>query len=219
MPAIGLIDDRNAERTAMAKLIRRRLEKEESDWTVVDSEPLEAVADYPSYIAEKEIAVLIVDERLKEEIGTSGKAADYAGHDVIEFLKNHMPSLPLFVVTAHEDDEDLKKSESDVEDVINRDQWNDNYQTYVARFLRRGRTYVSEYENELSELAELSQKVASGTAVAADQEKLKAIQSKLSIAFPLQSLDTRDHWLKYSEQEVILIEEQIAKIKDKLQKK
>jgi hypothetical protein len=123
------------------------------------------------------------------------------------------------VVTAHEDDEALKKSESDVEDVINRDQWNSNYATYVTRILRRGRTYLNEFESELGEIANLSEKVASGKSAEPDQDRLKALQSKLSLSFALKSLDTRDAWLKHSENEIKRIEEQLAKIEQKSPKK
>jgi CheY-like chemotaxis protein len=101
MPAIAVVDDRPANRESLAANVENSLENEEG-WEVLDAEPLPRLTDYGPWLAEHDVAVLIVDERLSEQRLSDGTFAPYGGHDVVKFVRSTRPSFPIFVVTAHQ---------------------------------------------------------------------------------------------------------------------
>lgn len=199
MSTIGLIDDRADHRSTL----KRRLDLELSgDWQSIDNEPLPRLEDYPSWITENEVCVLLLDERLHEQVAVS-----YNGHDVANYLRKHLPTLPIFVITSYSPDEALLKSFKDVEDIIQREEFTKKADEYVSRFVRSAQRYLNTFQKELSDLSDKSAKIALGKATTQDIEEVKAIQEKIGLAFPYDSLDNRSEWLNALEKKLEELDE------------
>ena len=67
MPTIGVVDDRKDQRELLVGQIRHHL-RNYSEWEALETPPFEDINDYPSWISENNISVLILDERLHEGI-------------------------------------------------------------------------------------------------------------------------------------------------------
>lgn len=193
MPKVGIIDDRNDFRETLLRSIDNELEE---DWQSVAIAPLPDMEDYPVWIAEHDVAVILLDERLNEQIEATGKDVDYKGHDLVEFIRRHIPTFPVFVITSYKDDEELRKKFSDVEDIIDRQEFLKRAGEYAPRFFRSGQKFLQVFRAELSELAEKANKIATGKATQEDFEKANAIRTRIGLAFPSEALGDRSEWLK-----------------------
>lgn len=178
MPNIGIVDDREAHRTTVAKNVAMYLSE---PWGELNVFPFQSMGEYLSWIQEEEIAALIVDERLHED-AKSGQSVDYNGNKLANYLRKNLPDFPIFVVTTHADDQDLQDSKADVDDIINRDKFNEEPETFVRRIVRAGQRFFEQYQSELNQLAQLSEKIAIGQATQADSNQLLALQAKIGIS-------------------------------------
>lgn len=187
MPTIGIIDDRSKQR----ETLKRSLDLELLEgWNSIDEDPLPRLEDYPRWLMENDICVLLLDEKLHEQV-----SVDYDGHDVVNFLRRKLPTLPIFVITAYSTEDELLKSSKDVEDIISKREFPKNANRYVSRIIRSAQRFLESFQKELSELAKLSKKIAQGKSNKRDKEKVEAIQNKISLAFPYDALASRSEWL------------------------
>jgi hypothetical protein len=200
MPSIGLIDDRTEQRTTLARNIRHGLESSKG-WTLIERAPLEKITEYPSWIRENDMAVLVVDERLNEQ-AANGRPAGYEGHDVIEFLRPRLPTFPLYVVTSYEDDHNVQDSGPKVEDVVPRSHLNQDPEKYTTRLVRAGSRYWQNYQDDLAELSRLAARIASGRSTEDEVKAADAIRQQLGLAFPLADISTLSQWIGSASEEV-----------------
>lgn len=193
MAAIGIIDDREQDRKLIVETIGFGIAEDE--WEIIDNAPLLRLIDYPAWITENEISVLIVDEIFDALI--NGKAVDYQGHDIVSFVRKRMPSLPIFVITAYENREPLLKRYKHVEEIISRIAFGRNPDNFIPRIIRSAQKFLSVYENELNDLSNFAQKAASGQAISNDElSRVEAIRLHLGIAFPIESIWDINNWDK-----------------------
>lgn len=184
MPIILIVDDRADLRRQVVNLTRLSIPKEFSEWTAEGIEPLERLDDYKAHITENDIAVLVLDEKLKEQISQRTKTAvDYDGHQLVKFLRPLFPELPIFVVTAFAQEQELQNAASDVEGIIPRAQFNTEPKTHTARMIRSGQRFSSAMQEDLIKLADLSKKVAVGEGSEDEIRELDGIREKLSLPF------------------------------------
>ena len=187
MPTIGIIDDRPDLRVTLKRSLDLELLDE---WSSIDEDPLSKLEDYPSWLTENEVCVLLLDEKLHEQA-----PVDYNGHDVVDFLRKHLPTLPIFVITAYPENEDLLKSFKDVEGIIPRTKFSKDASEYVSRITRSAQRFLESFQSELTQLAEISERIAQGKAKKKDKENAEAIQNKISLAFPYEALESRSELL------------------------
>ncbi len=210
MPTIAIIDDREDMRSTIERLVDSELL---GDWDSIEVAPLSDLEDYPSWLMENEVAVILLDERLNEQ-KTKGKALpNYEGHHLVEFLRKHLPTLPIFVITSYPDDEELKKKFKDVEEIIVRQQFAERADEYVPRFLRSGQRYLEAFHKELAELSNSADKIAKGKATGKDIEKLRAIQAKIGMMFPYDIIKSRCEWTNELEAKLGKLQELSIEIK------
>lgn len=192
MPAIGIIDDRKDIRETLRMSVNLELN---APWKTLDIHPLKSLEEYLSWITENEIAVMLLDERLHEQ-GLKGKnSVNYDGHDLVDYLRKRFKTLPIFVITAFSDDEDLQQRFGEVEGIISRQEFTEKAKVFVARFIRAGQKFVETFEAELQELSEKAQKIAQGKATKSDKQRAMAIREKMNMAFPLEEYTDRNEWL------------------------
>ena len=114
MSIIGIVDDRDDVRTIMLDTVELALS---DGWEAIAIPPLSSLDSYPSWISQEEIVVLLIDERLNEVANVNG-AVDYEGHDLVDYMRQHMPEFPIFVVTSYKENApDLDERFKDVEDI------------------------------------------------------------------------------------------------------
>jgi hypothetical protein len=218
MPALAVIDDREDMRETLARNIATDLPK---PWSVIQSDPLPTMSDYSSWIAENEVAALILDERLQEQIAGRKTHVDYSGHELARHLRKHWPSLPIFMVTTHRGDSALQDPKNEVafEEIFNRDDFYNRSNIYTQRIVRAAQRFLDTYQKELTALGACASKIASGRGSRQDKERLLAIQTKINSAFPsLTALTDSACPLKELENAVQRLEQITAKAK-KLTKK
>ena len=214
MQKIAIIDDRTDIRERLSKRIAREIQKQGKDWIVENFPPLPKKEDYQNWIVTNKIAVLIVDEKLKEAKLANDLHADYNGHDLVKIVREVNKQMPIYIITAHVDDSALTEMKGEFEDVISRGQLDKgNIEPYIQRFIRATQSYLDNYELEYKRLAELSELVALDKADKNDYNELYALQAKLQI--PLSSFISSDRvsWINELEEKTRDLEKLSNEIK------
>ena len=210
MATIGIVDDREQDRRLIAEIIS--LGTAEDGWDIVDNAPLPSLLDYPTWITENEISVLVIDEIFDALI--NGKAVKYQGHDIISFVRERMPSLPIFVITAYQNEDLLRARYKHVEEIIPRIDFSKKPEDFIPRIIRSAQNFLSVYEAELNELSDFAQKAALGTDIdSAELSRVEAIRQHLGIAFPIESISNINDWIK----EASDLADKLEKLRIKLQ--
>ena len=181
MSVIAIVDDRAAMRESVAERIKLGLEDMKLDWEVIADEPLEHIDEYPAWIADNEICVLVLDEKLGEEIGTRGVATTYSGHEVAAALREQIPELPQLIITSIKNSDELEGA-AELDAIVQRDEFEKHWRVYVERIVRLATRFVDRNEAELAELTDLSQKVVDETASDQDIARLNAIREKVQMS-------------------------------------
>jgi len=217
MPAIAVIDDRQPIRETLRELLALKIEDEEG-WDVVDVAPLRSLAEYPGWIDEASVAVVLTDERLHEGAeADAGEPVEYNGHDLVDFLRPRYPSLPIYVVTAYPFEESLNTRFGSVEDVIIKGDLTEKAGEYAERFVRAGSKFFEEHQAELERLASLSRATALGEATAEEIAEMRALQQRLGMPFDATTLD-RSQWIGAFEKAIAdleRVEKQLQELKAK----
>lgn len=211
MPSIAIIDDRKDARDTMKINLDLALS---GNWTSIDIEPFENIEDYPSWIIENEIVAFLLDERLHEQSVIYQNQISYSGHDLVDFIREHFSTFPIFIVTAYPEDQELLDRFKDVEDIIERAKFNEKYADYVPRVLRSAQKYLDTFENELSELSKIAAKIAHGKYDDSEMNRLKAIQAKIGFAFPTKTFIQRSELLDKCEKVLKQLEDLKKRIDD-----
>lgn len=199
MPALAVIDDRADQRETVVRLISAHLP--EGRWEILDSPPLPQLASYAAWLRSNDVAALILDEKLQEHF--DDEPIDYEGHDVVECIRERNPTLPIFVVTAFEKDEELLRRFADVEEIINRNVFAEKAKEYVARFIRSGNRFWSEHEGAMRRLGEIAERIAIGEATDAEKEEATGLQARMALTLQLPEVAERSEELRKLEELLI----------------
>lgn len=201
MPTMCVIDDRPRARKIIATGIKLKLKG--TNWDVMHASPLHSFDDYPSWLAEHEISVLIVDEKLNESYDSAvpgGSAVSYEGHQLVDFLRKRMPSFPIFILTSYPKTVP-NKTKGDVEDIIERDDFTKYPENYAPRFARASQRYLESVEQELAQISSFAEKIALGEKVSqSEQQKVQAIREKINLSFSLDGNQGIQSWVQGYEQ-------------------
>ncbi|GAB1471743.1 hypothetical protein MASR2M66_26210 [Chloroflexota bacterium] len=216
MTSIGVIDDRNEERQIIVDGIR--FGKNDDAWNIVDSKPLTKLEEYPAWIGQNKICALVIDELLDEKIN-GGVAVEYKGHNLVDYIRQHFPTLPIFVVTSYSNDPSLRERFKDVENIVERQIFSSNYKDYVPRIIRAAQQYLNVFQEELNELALFAQRAAIGEPMSdEEQTRAQAIQTKLDIAYSINAISDVSNWIDEATTLVSKIEELRNEIQNRLGK-
>ncbi len=194
MPSIAIIDDRKDARETIKINLNLALSLY-ANWTSIDIEPFENIEDYPSWIKENEIVAFLLDERLNEQSIMGQNQISYSGHGLVDFIRKYLSTFPIFIITTYPEDPELINRFKDVESIIERVEFNKNYEKYVPRVVRSAQKYLDTFESELSELSKIAAKIAHGKYDDSERERLKAIQAKIGFAFPTETFIQRSELL------------------------
>jgi hypothetical protein len=192
MPTIAIVDDREHARESLQALIEPSLS---ANWSCIAIHPFKSLSEYVSFLLDddKEIAVLILDEKLHEAASKAKVHADYTGTQLAKFLRERLPEFPIYLITSFKDE--LKVDEGLFEELFDRTRFMKEVPVHVKRMERAGLRFSKAFESELGELSKKAKLMAEGRASTGDKRRAEAIREKLEIAFPLEEITTRGEWL------------------------
>lgn len=213
MPALAWIDDDHKLRDSFVTTIRGSVPK---TWRVLSVDPLSSADDYSDWIAKNDVAVLILDERLADKAKRGKTPVNYHGHDVVSAVRKKRPEFPVFMITGWEQDVDSKKGE--LEDIISKSAIRDDAarNAYMQRIIRAGMRYYEARQAEINEMSTLAEKVALGNATKKDKNRLRALQSGLTIAAVPLVEEKRSDMLNELEKKLDALDQLTVKFKKAL---
>lgn len=181
MKTIGIIDDKDSARKSFARQIKNVLERLYPDWEVIDRKPFMKKDDYPQWIIENEISVLILDQQLDGEAIENGKSVDYNGHNLVKELRFRFKDLPVYSITSYALSEELTANLSYFNLILSMRDFDEDTDNYINLFVKSGISFYNEFKKELSRLGELSRKIADGKYLREDLLEIQALQTRLII--------------------------------------
>lgn len=216
MITIGIIDDNFEQRTSFRNAIELFLQKQKrTEIEIYDSEPIENIEEYSNWLIEKEICVLILDEKLTElPLVGIGKSCDYNGHELAEHLRGKHNNIPIHIVTSAKVNADLNKRLSLFENVISRDDFLNQRDIWVEKFIRSGQRAFDENQKLYDELTEISTAIIEGKASEEQIKKISSIQEFLKIPLYTEEMLKREDLLKEFSQELLNLQKINAKVKN-----
>ncbi|MFA5934556.1 MAG: hypothetical protein WC827_01560 [Candidatus Paceibacterota bacterium] len=201
---IAVVDDRDDARKMVADVIEDAIINLDikNNWSVIETTPFLNLGDYSKWINNEQIGVLILDERLGEVPGTSGKSVNYKGSDLVNILRTQFKGMPIYGVTSYPDDPSMQQHFALFDEVMKREDFSSKASLYVERFLRTYKNFLESNEKELTELSMISKRIAIGKATTKQKKRAEAIQKNLEIPVTTIALNSRKEWLD-AYQEVI----------------
>ena len=213
MSTIAIIDDNTDQSKTAERNIRLSLNELGSSLKVISSTPFHEIDQYFDYIEQNDVSVLILDQMLND--GAFGKEGPvgYKGSQLVGEIRSKLPDFPIFALTVIPTDGDLLNNFSKYEEIIDRKKLNKHTNSYVPKFIRASKNFLSENIDELNQLNELTTEIAGGNNDPELLKKLQAIQAKIDL--PLQGFDDRNAWLIEYEKQIGALEELNKLIKSK----
>ena len=198
MPKITIVDDRKDFRTTLKRKIEAFFIKSKlKDWEVMDISPFQNKSEYFPWLLENDVVVLILDERLQENIEES-ESVNYKGSELIEEIRRHLKEFPVYAITNYSRDPDLQSKFPLFDEILDRDSFYSKADEYITRFIRSGQRYIQSHNKILTRISELSQKLAVGDATNEETLELRGLQEGLNLS-SVEIID-REAWLhKYRE--------------------
>lgn len=198
MPKITIVDDRKDFRTTLKRKIEAFFIKSKlKDWEVMDISPFQNKSEYFPWLLENDVVVLILDERLQENIEES-ESVNYKGSELIEEIRRHLKEFPVYAITNYSRDPDLQSKFPLFDEILDRDSFYSKADEYITRFIRSGQRYIQSHNKILTRISELSQKLAVGDATNEETLELRGLQEGLNLS-SVEIID-REAWLhKYQE--------------------
>jgi|JI10StandDraft_1071094.scaffolds.fasta_scaffold88129_2 hypothetical protein len=215
MPSFGIIDDDIDYSETLSKTIKRLLAKNNlKNWVVKCIQPFNDEESYKAWIQENEISILVIDERLFEK----GSMRSYTGSKLIFHLRQIYKDLPILSFSFyHEMVQSIEKNEAFTmfDQVFDKE----NFEKYFPKAMRAAQAFWDNYQEQLSEISILSEKISTGKASRADINKLKSLQEMLIIPNTAHQLEDKSIWLNNFKNEVDHLGSVTEKIEKLLNKK
>ena len=199
---IAIIDDRAEERKILNDRIKHELKKLNITCDIVDFEPLPNIEDYPQWILDNKIDILIVDERLNTQKLTNGSYSIFNGHELITYIRKYNIHLPIFVITAYKETNELLSTVGNIDNIISRANFHKYSAEYIKTIIRVSNRYFEAYQKEFLQLSQLSEKIAKGTATAQEVDETRALQEKLQIPMTANFYNDRAVWMNQFESKI-----------------
>lgn len=215
MPAIAFVDDHEDKRSSIEKVLRLALADQ---WELISVAPLDSADDYVPWIHEHDIAVLLIDWCLNDSGRKGRHAVAYEADAVLDTVRAAHPTLPIFIVTAYGDNEDMQARRGDFEYHISREELADAPDVYVQRMLRAGGRFWERRQQDLARLSELARAAAVGTISPAETEELHALRTSLGMSLCVLPETSQAQRLAEAEEFSAQVNATLQQIKDFLEK-
>ena len=214
MAKIAIVDDNKEQRETNTIRLRLFLKELHSKIEVSDIFPFEKYSDYYGYIDSENIVALVIDEKLYNDSQLDKAHVEYNGSDLVGYIRERYKYIPIFTLTNFPEDQILQDKINEYDYIFSKKEFSIKQVEIINRACQR---YLVENQKELSQVDDLTRKIASGKGETNDIEKLKALQIKLSIPFSSDFKD-REEWLIEYEKQITALEELKFKLEKKLNK-
>lgn len=179
---LALLDDRLEVLETNITRLKRKLRN--TPWAVEVVPLLPTTAEVAAWVVANDVRVLVVDQRLGDQPGTSGTVS-YFGHDVVKAVRARLPALPIYLLTAFaKSDPNIPKTFGQMEAVFDRVHFAENLQQYIEIMVRAGMAFHTRNLEILGRLDALSRKHATGTLTDPERAELTGIQAQLNLENP-----------------------------------
>jgi hypothetical protein len=216
MPKIALFDDRHKVRNSL----KRNFElAKPANWEVIASPPLSDPAKYVDWILKEDVQVLVIDWVLDEQGNDVDSPVNYKGGSVVSGIRMRLPEMPVFVITAHPGDEDLKEHLGDVEAVFTRAAFSGEPEKFIKPMVRAGQRFAKRFQDDLNKLTALSIKVAAGKATTKESDELRALQAVMGLMSGIDREVSRSASLDKFEKQLGVLEQVNSDIRKFLKRK
>ncbi|WP_109832770.1 hypothetical protein [Reichenbachiella versicolor] len=215
MAAIAIIDDNPDQSTTVQNNIEIGLLELGSELEVITATPFREVQEYFSFIQDKNVVVLILDEKLNDQSNDDVGPVEYKGSQLISILRKQLKDFPIFALTVIHTDEDLTSKYSEYDDIIGRNEFYSDSEKYIPKFWRAAKNYMKENSDAFSEYNRLAREVSAGISNPNSMKELQALQAKLEL--PFSGFDDRNAWLKKYEEQISELEKLNQLLKSKLE--
>lgn len=193
MLEVIIIDDREEVGKRTADRFTRYFQKNNLLWEAKFLLPLEDKKDYIRYIIDNKVILIVIDERL--DVPVNGKTVNYSGHDIVELIRKRNKEIPIFIITAFDESDELLLMEGQADGIISRGKFSNvqDSNQIIMRLVRSTHRYLQNYSKEYEDLATLSHKVVTGKATESESKRLTALRAKLAVETGIEA--TRKEWL------------------------
>lgn len=215
MPTVAIVDDEPRYRNSDVRALRLKLPK---GWKAIGISPLPTLGEYPSWIADNEVAALLVDQNLGAKSNTGKGHVDYQGHDLVRSLRKRNKTLPIYFLTGFTLDTEVKEQATEVDGTFDKKDFRRDRAGHARRITRRGKEYFNSFKDQLAQLNELSVKIATGKATPKERRDARAIQTNLEIPLLTETFSDRSEWLAQFEVQVEQFERLQTEIHQHLKK-
>ena len=217
MARIAIIDDNLEQSETLANAIEVYLKKLDSPIAVITQFPFQNISDYYDFINEKDVCLLILDERLNDQKGEDGKPVAYRGNELVMELRTRLKDFPIFAITNFPGDDDLEERRSEFENIIQREKYIADGLIYTPILIRAAQRYLESNQKELVEFENLTKEIAGGGKKRSSISRLKALQTKLEL--PFNGFDDRVLWLNEYEEIINSLEAFKSQLRKKIRSK
>lgn len=217
MRRIAILDDRAPQRETLRALIEAVLPQ---GWKCIICPLLKSVTEYPNWLVDKDVHVLLTDQVLNEQAAEVGsQAVDYKAHEVIQEIRRALPNFPIYIITSFPDDADLLRHLGEADDVLTRREVSRKPKVFVSRMVRAGTKFADDHQKDLDKLAELSKKVAAGNETKSERKQLNALQASIGLGVERPVSKNRAEVLQSLEKQMAELDSVRGKIETFLKKK
>lgn len=217
MALIAIIDDNPEQSSTILTNIEIAIEEFGSDLEIMARLPFKNPNDYFAFINEKNVCVLILDEKLNNQAVDEDGPVNYKGSELVTFLRKSLKDFPIFSITNFDSVDELNEKYSEFEEIIKKSDFIEDTNRYFPKILRAAKNFLRENYEELSEFNELTKEVSGGNQDPDLLKKLQALQVKLDM--PLVGFENRSNWLSEYENHITELENLNKKIRNNIEKK
>jgi hypothetical protein len=204
MGTIAIIDD-NVEQSGTLKItIEHYLKKYDSGLNVITQFPFLEIESYFNFIDEKDICVLILDERLNDQTFDGEGPVNYKGNQLVTEIRKRLKDFPIFMITTYPKDLDLIEKDGEFEYIIQREEFITSGDHFIPIIIRAANRFLKTFSDELSEFNKLAKEIAGGNEDPTVLKRLEALQVKLQL--PMSDFNDRESWLKEYEEHIQSLE-------------
>jgi len=189
MPHIALLEDRGPQRETLLRNIEDALPE---GWACLPAPLFENITEFPNWIIQNDVWVLLADHFLDEKATEPGSnAVDYKAPDVISTIRAAIPYFPVFVLTSYPENADVLQHLAEAEAVASRRDFSEKINVNLERMIRAANRFAKQHEDALVELGQLAQQAAAGKVTSSQRARMRALQAAIGLGLDSDALSER----------------------------
>ncbi|MFV1883226.1 MAG: hypothetical protein ACMZ7B_01870 [Balneola sp.] len=184
------------------------------NWKLTPIKPFNDINEYPTWILENEITILVLDEKLYGGSLDDGSHVDYTGHQVAELVRESNKELPIISLSNYAPEEELLESLDNFHLILGQDEFDNNFDNYFNLIKKLSESYFEQNQDRLNRISEISELIAKGNGNEELFKELNSLRAILSLPHFSSGIEFRSQVLDLMEGQI----EEIAALKKEIQK-